>query len=119
MHDLDAYPFEIRPLSAEEGGGFLINYPDFNVCLSDGETIAEAIDNGHDALTATIAALEDMGCEIPAPGSAKGVHDRFVHQLPRELRTPLEKRARVQGQSPATLINDLLAAQLMARHTPR
>jgi hypothetical protein len=23
------YPFEIQPLSAEEGGGFLISYPDF------------------------------------------------------------------------------------------
>ena len=24
------HPFEIRPLSAEEGGGFLISYPDFS-----------------------------------------------------------------------------------------
>ncbi len=23
------YPFEVRPLSADEGGGFLISYPDF------------------------------------------------------------------------------------------
>ena len=29
------YPLEIRPLSAEEGGGFLISYPDFSDCLSD------------------------------------------------------------------------------------
>ena len=30
MNDLNAYPFEIRPLSAAEGGGFLISYPDFS-----------------------------------------------------------------------------------------
>ena len=28
------YPFEIRPLSPEEGGGFLISYPDFSECLT-------------------------------------------------------------------------------------
>ena len=36
------YPFEVRPLSAEEGGGFLISYPDFSVCLSDGGTVEGA-----------------------------------------------------------------------------
>jgi antitoxin HicB len=30
MNAKDAdYPFEIRPLSASEGGGYLISYPDF------------------------------------------------------------------------------------------
>ena len=51
------YPFEIRPLSAEGGGGFLISYPDFSDCLSDGETVQEALANGKDALKSTIAAL--------------------------------------------------------------
>lgn len=52
MRNLDDYPFEIRPLSAEEGGGYLISYPDFSECISDGETVEEAITNGHDALSA-------------------------------------------------------------------
>ena len=52
------YPFEIRPLSPEEGGGFLISYPDFSDCLSDGESVEEALANGKDALKATIAALK-------------------------------------------------------------
>lgn len=51
------YPFEVRPLSAEEGGGFLISYPDFADCISDGETVEEALTNGKDALKSTIAAL--------------------------------------------------------------
>jgi hypothetical protein len=41
-HHLDDYPFEIRPLSKAEGGGFLISYPDFSECISDGETVEEA-----------------------------------------------------------------------------
>lgn len=52
------YPFEIRPLSPEEGGGFLISYPDFSDCLSDGESVEEAPTNGKDALKSTIAALK-------------------------------------------------------------
>ena len=30
MKNLDDYPFEIRPLAAAEGGGFLISFPDFS-----------------------------------------------------------------------------------------
>lgn len=50
MRNIDDYPFEIRPLTKEEGGGFLISYPDFSDCISDGETPEEAIANGRDAL---------------------------------------------------------------------
>jgi len=41
----DAYPFIVRPLSKEEGGGYLLEYPDIPGCMSDGETIEEAIAN--------------------------------------------------------------------------
>ena len=43
------YPFAIRPLTADEGGGYLIEYPDLPGCISDGETIPETIANGSKA----------------------------------------------------------------------
>ena len=46
MRNQADYPFEIRPLSATEGGGYLISYPDFSECVSDGESVEEAIRNG-------------------------------------------------------------------------
>ena len=46
MSKLADYPFEIRPLTSEEGGGFLISYSDFSECISDGETVEEALKNG-------------------------------------------------------------------------
>ena len=55
MKNIEAYPFELRPLSTEEGGGFLISFPDFNECIADGETIDEAIAEGQSALAAVIA----------------------------------------------------------------
>ena len=60
MNKLNDYPFEVRPLSAEEGGGYLISCPDFAECISDCETIDDAVANGRDALKATIAALKAM-----------------------------------------------------------
>ena len=35
----DSYQFTVRPLSKEEGGGYLVEYPDIPGCMSDGETI--------------------------------------------------------------------------------
>ena len=43
---VDQFQFTVRPLSKEEGGGYLVEYPDIPGCMSDGETIEEAITNG-------------------------------------------------------------------------
>lgn len=67
MRDVTLYPFQVRPLTKEEGGGYLTSFPDFSECISDGETPEEATRNGIDALAETIAALEEMGLPVPAP----------------------------------------------------
>ncbi len=43
------YRSNIRPLTAEEGGGHLIEFPDLPGCMSDGETIEETLANGAEA----------------------------------------------------------------------
>ncbi|MGA2712945.1 MAG: type II toxin-antitoxin system HicB family antitoxin [Bryobacteraceae bacterium] len=48
--NLDSYRFTVRRLSKEEGGGYLVECPDVPGCMSDGETIDEAIANGRGAL---------------------------------------------------------------------
>jgi len=73
MHDLDAYPYDIAALSEEDGGGFVISYPDFDICISDGETIEEAVANGREALIETIATLRQFGHQVPLPGSRQKV----------------------------------------------
>jgi antitoxin HicB len=50
--------FEIRPLTPDEGGGYLIEFPDFPGCMSDGETPEEAIREGADALRSYRETLE-------------------------------------------------------------
>ena len=53
------YPFEIRPLAKDEGGGWLITFPELPGCMSDGETPEEAIANGRDAVIAWLKAAEE------------------------------------------------------------
>jgi|GEM_PF-6758761 len=50
------YPFEIVPLSEEDGQGYLISFPDLPGCLSEGAAIEEAICNGADAQKASLRA---------------------------------------------------------------
>lgn len=115
MKDLTQYPFEIRPLAAEDGGGFLITFPDFAECIADGETPEEAIRNGWDALAETIAALEDMGFPVPAPGSGGTHSGRFVQRVPRSMHSQLALRAKHEGVSLNTLVTALLAEGLGRR----
>ena len=68
-HRLEAYPYTMRELAPDEGGGYLVSYPDLDGCFGDGETIEEAIADGRQALAAVIAALESKSLPVPAPGS--------------------------------------------------
>lgn len=65
------YPFEVRPLSAGEGGGYAITFPDLPGCRSDGATPEEAIKNGRDALRSWLAVAREFGDEVPAPFAAR------------------------------------------------
>ena len=118
MRDLSQYPFEIRPLTVEEGGGFLISYPDFSECISDGETSEEAIENGMDALEETIAALESMGFPVPVPNSASQYSGKFIQRVPKSLHARLASRAKREGISMNSLVISFLAEGLGTKRTP-
>ena len=99
MKELNQYPFEIRPLSKEDGGGFLISFLDFSECISDGETPEEALQNGLDALQETISALESMNLPVPEPSSGGSHSGKFVQRVPKSLHARLAARARQEGVS--------------------
>jgi antitoxin HicB len=112
MKNLEAYPFELRPLSTEEGGGFLISFPDFNECIADGETIDEAIAEGQSALAAVIVTLQEKGLPIPKPGSFGAYSGKFVQRIPKSLHARLQSRARIEGVSINTLATSYIAEGL-------
>jgi len=109
------YPFEIRPLSAEEGGGFLISYPDFSDCISDGATVEEALANGKEALKATIATLKANALPVPAPNSGGVASGKFVARVPKTVHAQLATRAKAEGVSLNALVLTFIAEGLGRR----
>jgi len=91
------YPFEIRPLMKDEGGGYLITFPDLPGCMSDGETVAEAIENGKDAMCCWLTVAREDGDPIPEP--MKSHSGQYVQRLPKSLHTRLAALARAEGTS--------------------
>jgi predicted RNase H-like HicB family nuclease len=61
------YEIDIRPLSQEEGGGFVAIAPELPGCRSDGETPEEALRNGYVAVSCWIEAGLEMGRQVPSP----------------------------------------------------
>lgn len=106
------YPFDIRPLSVEEGGGFLISYPDFSDCISDGETVAQALINGQDALKSTIAALKAKALPVPLPNSGGVASGKFIARVPKTIHARLATRAKAEGVSLNTLVLSFIAEGL-------
>lgn len=107
------YPFEVRPLSEDEGGGYAITYPDLPGCRSDGATPEEAIKNGRDALRSWLAVAQEFGDKVPGPFAA--VSGRFVQRVPRSLHAQLIAQAKAEGVSLNTLIVALVSQGLGSR----
>lgn len=107
------YPFEIRPLSKEEGGGYAVTFPDLPGCRSDGETPEQALANGRNALTDWLAVAREFGDEVPSPFSS--VSGKFVQRVPKSLHRQLIDQARNEGVSLNMLVVSLVAEGLGRR----
>ena len=115
----EAYSHVISQILKEDGGGFLITFPDLPGCMSDGQTEAEAVANGKDAFRAWVAARKDAGKEIPAPfyrpDTVPEVSGKFVTRLPKSVHAKLTERAKAEGVSLNTLVLALVAEGLGRR----
>ena len=111
------YPFQVRPLADEEGGGYLIEFPDLPGCLSDGATIEEAVENGADALRSWIGTAKEFGDPVPPPPrpSDETYSGRWNMRVPKSLHRRLAERAKAEGVSLNTLAVTLLAEGLGRR----
>ena len=103
---LDAYQFTVRPLSKEEGGGYLVEYPDIPGCMSDGETIEEAIANGREALRDCVAVFRESGRKVPKPGIEPA---QWRQRLPRTLYSKLTAQAENEGESINRFVTAIIA----------
>ena len=109
---IHSYPFTIRPLSEEDGGGFAIEYPDLPGCISDGESPEEALQNGADAVKAYLMDCAKHGDAFPSPASASG---QWRQRVPKSLHSRLVAKAREEGVSLNTLVTAMIAEGLGQR----
>jgi antitoxin HicB len=114
------YRFAIRPLTTEEGGGYLIEFPDLPGCMSDGDTVEETIANGVEAKQDWIAAMVATGRPVPAPTAetTDGYSGKWVLRTPKSLHRGLAERARQEGVSLNALALTMLA-QGLGQRMPR
>jgi predicted RNase H-like HicB family nuclease len=79
----DAVTYDLLP--AEEGG-YIVTVPDYPSCLSEGETIDEALANAEDALYGCLLVDKEAGFDLPE------TLETFLHRL--------SERIDEQDQSP-------------------
>ena len=110
--NLESYRFTVRPLSKQEGGGYLVEYPDIPGCMSDGETIEEAIANGRQALRDCLAVFRETGRELPRPNVEAA---QWRQRLPRTLYAKLTAQAEREGVSINSLVTAIIAEAVGSR----
>jgi antitoxin HicB len=108
----DEYRITIRPLSKDEGGGYLVEYPEIPGCMSDGETIEEAIANGREALRDCLAVFRESGRPVPRPSIEAA---QWRQRLPRTLYLKLTEQAKNEGVSINSLVTAMIAEAIGSR----
>jgi antitoxin HicB len=106
------YPFTVRHLSEEEGGGYLAEALDLNGCMADGETIEEAVHNLEDAITSWVRTAKELGRFVPFPSDDLQFSGKWVVRTPKSLHHKLVDMAKREGVSLNTLTVSLLAEGL-------
>ena len=109
VKDLE-YPFELSPLPEEDGGGWLLTFPDLPDVIAQGDTPEEAIEEGRGNRDAWMAVAADMDIPIPVPGG--GASGNFRARVPKSLHARLIARAKAEGVSMNMMLVSILSTGL-------
>lgn len=101
---------DLRPLTAEEGGGWLATFPDLPGCMSDGESPEEALQNAIEAENAWLEANKTWQCD-----NAWQKNINLLASLPVSVHSELETRAKAANVSINTVMIQLLALGMKSR----
>ena len=65
--NFEDYPIDLSPIPEDEGGGYMVTFPDLPGCIADGDTVEEAIAEARDAFAAWTAAVREDKGKTPVP----------------------------------------------------
>ena len=86
-------------ISDNKEGGYVVSFPDLSRCLSIGETIQEAYDNGMDAKRQWLTQAIKQGIDINEPGELDTYSGQFKLRIPKSLHKQIVKQAKNEGIS--------------------
>jgi antitoxin HicB len=99
------YPITLIP----ESVGYSVEIKDLPGCISQGDTLEEALEMLKDAKLAWIKVNLELGNPIPEPQAAKKYSGRFVVRLPSNLHQRLAEEAQQNNVSLNQMVATLLA----------
>jgi antitoxin HicB len=100
------YPITLYP---EDEGGYTVEIKELPGCVTQGETLEEALEMIEDAKTAWITVNLELGNPIPLPSTERKYSGRFVVRLPSSLHQQLAEEAERNGVSLNQMVSTLLA----------
>jgi antitoxin HicB len=101
------YPITLIP----EAVGYSVEIKDLPGCVSQGDTLEEALTMLEDAKYAWVKVNLELGNPIPLPATQKKFSGRFVVRLPSNLHQRLAEQAEQNNVSLNQMVATLLAEQ--------
>ncbi len=77
------YDIVLRPLSPEDGSGWIATVPDLPGCMGDGEAPEEALQDVKSAIDSWIQHAEELNREIPKPRGIEDFSGKFTLRPPK------------------------------------
>ena len=117
--NLDYYlglPYKYSIYPAQEGG-YVIEIPDLHGCISQGETVEEAVSMIEDAKRGWLELALEQGAEIPEPTAmvSADYSGKFNVRVPKSLHKSLVENAKTENVS----LNQLVVYHLSKSIGPR
>jgi antitoxin HicB len=75
------YPAKIKYIHSDKS--YLVEFPDLPGCLTEGDSLDDAIHNAREALTGYLASIFERNLKIPKPSRVKGKNVHMIEPEPK------------------------------------
>lgn len=99
LKDYLKLPYRMELVEDPDEGGYVVSFPDLPGCLSEGETVEEAVKNATGAKKEWLAAALEDGYEIPEPQSLDQYSGQYRLRMPKSLHRSLAVHSKQEGVS--------------------
>lgn len=101
-------------LHEDESGGYVAEHRDLPGCITQGETLDEAVENLNSARKLWLRTAMERGDPVPLPSTDETYSGRVLVRMPRSLHRRLAESAEREGTSLNQLIVGMLSSGVTA-----